>query len=222
MNNMENLIVEYMSESIYTKKTTMCELFLRHGSDKSGWHNYTTFYNHIFTGFDLINKPVNFFELGIGTNNPNLKSNMWPNGRPGASLRAFSEYFPNGKIYGADIDKDIIFQTDRIKTFYCDQTNPVVIKNMWDQIPEDFDIIIDDGLHEAFANIIFFQNSYAKLKKGGIFIIEDVCNNDVAAITDFLRTVESDFAAMVKLPMDEHWNNGRINNHDNILGVIVK
>ena len=38
------------------------------------------------------------FECGLGTNNPNLKSNMTENGIPGASLRVWRDYFFNAKI----------------------------------------------------------------------------------------------------------------------------
>ena len=49
-------------------------------------------------------------------------------GKPGASLRVWRDYFPNAIIYGADIDKDILFAEERIKTFYIDQLDPVAIK----------------------------------------------------------------------------------------------
>lgn len=47
---------------------------------------------------------------------------------------------------------------------------------MWNrpELQENFDIIIDDGLHQASANVCFFENSVFKLKKGGYFIIEDI------------------------------------------------
>jgi hypothetical protein len=61
------------------------------------------------------------FECGLGTNNPNLASNMTDTGMPGASLRVWRDYFRNAKIYGGDIDKEILFEEDRIKTFYVDQ-----------------------------------------------------------------------------------------------------
>ena len=38
---------------------------------------------------------------------------------------------------------------------------------------KDFDLIIDDGLHNYKAALTLFLNSYEKLKKG-IYIIEDV------------------------------------------------
>jgi hypothetical protein len=188
----------------------------------------------LFSHFDLKDKPVNLFELGLGTNNTSIKSNMGANGKPGASLRAFADYFTEGNIFGADIDKDILFQTDRIKTFYCDQTNPEVIKEMWSNIPEEFDIIIDDGLHEAHANITFFENSYHKLKKGGIFIIEDILNFDVYPLEKFLKSVDCEFKTLMHLPMHPGWAHDpsivnvynptipKINIWDNNIAIIVK
>ena len=101
---------------------------------------------------------------------------MGIDGRPGASLYGWNEFFINSKIYGADIDSDILFNTDNIKTFYCDQTKPDIIKNMWNNNLLDglFDIIIDDGLHTFYANECFFENSIHKLNKNGYYIIEDI------------------------------------------------
>ena len=39
---------------------------------------------------------------------------------------------------------------------------------------ENFDIIIEDGLHEFAANKCFFENSIHKLRDKGYFIIEDL------------------------------------------------
>ena len=48
-------------------------------------HTYATYYHSIF---NLSRENIkNLFECGIGTNNPNLISNMTENGIPGASLR---------------------------------------------------------------------------------------------------------------------------------------
>jgi hypothetical protein len=106
----------------------LCEIMGRNLSDKGhlyitrSWHNYTTFYYSIFK--NKRNAPLRLFELGLGTNNVNLPSNMGAEGRPGASLYGWAEFFPIANIFGADIDKDILFNNDRISTFYCDQTNP--------------------------------------------------------------------------------------------------
>jgi hypothetical protein len=136
-------------------------------------HSYSNYYYYLFNHFKEDVKLV--FECGVGTNNPDLPSNMTVNGIPGASLRVWRDYFKNAQIYGADIDKNILFQEDRIKTYYVDQLNTPSIETMWKRIGiQNFDIIIDDGLHANDANINFFINSFDKLKKNGIYIIEDV------------------------------------------------
>jgi len=171
-----------MSKYIFnsTQATRLCEIMGRNKSDKgsidimNSHHNYTTFYHSIFN--DISEKPMRVFELGLGTNNVNVPSNMGRDGRPGASLYGWAEFFPNSQIFGADIDSGILFNTERIKTFFCDQTRPEVIQAMWNEpeLQENFDIIIEDGLHTFSANVCFFENSIHKLKKGGYFIIEDV------------------------------------------------
>lgn len=161
--------------------TPLCEIMGRNKSDKghininNSWHNYTTFYYSIFK--NLQNEKLRVFELGLGTNNINISSNMGSNGRPGASLYGWQEFFPNSLIYGADIDKEILFNTEKIKTFYCDQTKPDIIKQMWNtnnELVENFDIIVEDGLHTFNANVCFFENSIHKLKPNGYYIIEDI------------------------------------------------
>jgi hypothetical protein len=153
-----------------------------YGSDKgprannTTHHTYTDVYYQLFK--DIKDKPLNLFELGIGTNNIAIPCNMGPNGRPGASLRAWRAFFPNASIYGADIDKNCLFTEERIKTVYCDQLNPGIIRSMWDTLP-NMDIIIEDGLHTFEANVTFFENSIHKLKDAGVFIIEDINHGNI-------------------------------------------
>jgi hypothetical protein len=101
---------------------------------------------------------------------------MGIDGKPGASLRGWAELFPNSYIYGADIDERILFNDNRIRTYYCDQTSQDSIRELWNNINDvdKFDIIIDDGLHKFYPNVNFFENSIHKLKYGGYYIIEDI------------------------------------------------
>ena len=170
-------------------------------------HNYTILYQKLF---EIIkNDSLRVFELGLGTNNVNLASNMGANGRPGASLYGWREFFKKSKIFGADIDKDILFKDTDILTYFCDQTNPEIIKTMWeeDELKEPFDIIIDDGLHTFNANLCFFNNSIHKLKNNGIYIIEDIhaCNFNLFAreIDIWKKMYPFLVFEMVKLPHTE-------------------
>jgi len=209
------------------QSTPLCEIMGRNKSDKGhinmndSWHNYTTFYYSIFKY--LRDKKLRIFELGLGTNNVNLPSNMGEGGTPGASLYGWEEFFPNSEIFGADIDTNILFNTERINTYFCDQTDPETIKNMWDEpnLHENFDIIIEDGLHEFDANVCFFENSIHKLKPNGYYIIEDIINyivvekNWIKKIKEWELQYTDCLFTLLKIPSE-------INNADNILLVIFK
>jgi hypothetical protein len=41
-------------------------------------------------------------------------------GKPGASLYVWRDFFPNAYIFGADIDKEVLFNDKRITTGYID------------------------------------------------------------------------------------------------------
>jgi len=191
----ENRSTHYYSQK---KINLISELCVKHGSDKGYvdfniqtpyfWRprNYSEFYfkmfHHCREHFKLV------FECGLGTNNINIPSNMTSGGKPGASLKVWRDYFVNAEIFGADIDKEILFNSERIKTFEVDQTNKESIKNMWNKINlENFDLIIDDGLHNYEAGITLFKNSFDKLKKDGIYIIEDVSNKYLEHLIDDLK-----------------------------------
>ena len=129
--------------------------------------------------------------------NTNIKANMTKNASPGASLRMWSDYFINADIYGGDIDKSILFEEERIKTFFVDQLNTSSIKSMWKNINvENFDIIIDDGLHNPRANLNFFFNSFNKIKKNGIYIIEDVSNDNINFFQKELKNYETEIVTL--------------------------
>ena len=114
---------------------------------------------------------------------------MGVSGTPGASLRVYRDYFKNAQIYAGDIDKKILFSSDRINTYYVNQLDTSSINKMWNNINIDgFDIIIDDGMHTLSASSNFFLNSFSKLKKKGIYIIEDV---HTAYLIDLVKKLNS-------------------------------
>ena len=182
----------------------LCEI---HGSDKGyvdyesatpfGWkaHTYANFYYNLFNHCKDDIKLV--FECGIGSKNEKIPANMSSGGKPGASLRVWRDFFKNSKIYGADIDKNILFEEEKIKTFYVDQLNTNSIKDMWSKINiNNFDIIIDDGLHTFDANINFFENSFDRLKKNGIYVIEDIFLVDIPKYANKLNKYNIELIAL--------------------------
>src|SRR5262249_10257205 len=150
----------------------------RYGSDKAS-HGYTQLYSALFK--DRFDHPLRVFELGLGTNNLAMLSNMGVFGAPGASLRGWRDVFPQGSVYGADIDREILFQEDGIQSFYCDQLDKFSIRKVWSHraLRGGADIIIEDGLHTFEANVSFLEESLEYLRPGGVYVIEDIGWEDI-------------------------------------------
>lgn len=145
-------------------------LFNLHGSDKAN-HHYHYLYGSILQKPEEI---TSILEIGLGTNNIDVVSNMGPKGQPGASLRAFRDYCTKARIYGADVDKRILFSDDRIETFYVDQTITRTFLDLHSRIAQPLDMVIDDGLHSPDTNIETLRFGLEIVKPGGWVIIEDI------------------------------------------------
>jgi hypothetical protein len=183
--------------SIYSKKRTdldiLCDKF---GTDKGGssnelCHNYATYYDLVFQKYR--NCEINFFECGIGTNNADSFTKA--HGISGSSLRLWKEFFPKGRIYGADIDESTLFKEDRITTLQMDQTKANSVKYCFKKFNVLFDICIDDGLHEFAAGISLFETSKKYLKEKFIYVIEDVGMRDCISYLNYFS--EMDFQISV-------------------------
>jgi trans-aconitate methyltransferase len=116
-------------------------------------------------------------EIGIGTMNPRARSSMFGFGaahyRPGASLRAWRDYFPNAQIIGLDVQPDTQFTEERIQTFICDTTDAAAVEQFLSS-QETFDLIIDDGSHDPADQLATLKNFFPALKPSGIYAIEDI------------------------------------------------
>jgi hypothetical protein len=163
----------------------------KYGSDKARPNNYTAVYSALFK--ERYKQPIRLFELGLGTNNPDAPSNMGVFGMPGASLRGWRDLFPHAQVYGADLDRHILFQEDRIKTFYCDQLDQSSIRELWSvpDLQDGADIIIEDGLHTFEGNVSFMDGALRYLRPGGIYVVEDIAWYDVDKWYDRLDTIYS-------------------------------
>ena len=139
-------------------------LFNFYKSDKATNHKYQFIYGPIIAA---IGNSGNLLEIGMGTNKTQFASNMGKKGTPGASLRAFKDLLPNWKIYGADIDRDILFNDEEINTFFVDQLD-------YETLIDLRDLIIDDGLHSPDANVNVLKFAMTALNKNGWIVIEDI------------------------------------------------
>src|SRR5687768_5083616 len=99
----------------------LCDLY---GSDKGTtgrtkryrWeaHTYADYYERrLGVGRESVSL---VFECGIGSTRPDIPTSMGAGGSPGASLRVWRDYFEKAEVFGADIDRNVLFEEDRICT----------------------------------------------------------------------------------------------------------
>ena len=170
-NNLFKYDLEKKLNTTTSFKKKLGDLFQYYGSDKSVSHNYHNLYGEILKESDSIKK---IFEIGIGTNNKDVVSSMGSAGKPGASLRAFRDACNSAQIIGVDFDKRILFSEERINCFFVDQTDLNTFNELSNKIGDDFDLMIDDGLHAPNANLHSLKFFLNKLRIGGYAVIEDI------------------------------------------------
>ena len=158
----------------------LAQLLARHGSDKSTTHDYHVAYAGLLSG--KRHEELRLLEIGLGTNNVLVLSNMGADGTPGASLRAFRDWAPEARVYGADIDENILFTEERIATYHVDQTSTDSLASLAEVLPEkQFDLIVDDGLHSPWANVNTLNFALPLLAPGGAFVVEDILDRYLPA-----------------------------------------
>jgi hypothetical protein len=124
-------------------------------------HNYIDTYETIFGHLKESN--INFLEIGICR---------------GGSIKLWRDYFTNANIFGTDI----VFSPSAKETLKnenvtiligdsSDTTSDILTNHL---VNESFDIIIDDGNHSFEYQLQTLYNFFPKLKKGGIYVIEDI------------------------------------------------
>lgn len=137
------------------KKLT--ELGIKHNTDKARYHLFTEIYDNFFEKF----KNPNILEIGVYR---------------GASLRLYDEYY-DGKcnIVGLDNGDQLRYagNGNNTRIILGDQSKIEDLKKCVDTIKE-YDIIIDDGGHFIREQQISFCFLFDYVKRGGIYIIEDL------------------------------------------------
>lgn len=151
--------------------------FDRHGSDKATGHNYHIAYAQVIELIQLA--PNGMMEIGLGSNNRKIASNMGRKASPGASLRAFEENTV-GPLFGCDIDQDALFETPRTKCFVLDQLDREGLWSLAQDWNPKLDLLIDDGLHSITANINSLALGLLLTHNDGIVVIEDIRSNSLS------------------------------------------
>ena len=129
--------------------------------DKGTFHSYIPYYAATFEEYRATAK--NVLEIGV---------------KGGHSLNMWKQYFTNAHVIGIDINKrETVCPTCEV--IWGDATK----KETFTSVPK-LDIIIDDGSHDIEHQVKSFEILWPKLKKGGVYIIEDI--QDIDATRDRL------------------------------------
>ena len=126
-----------------------------------------------------MNASLRVLEVGLGTQQPHLLSTMHFEGgsmlQPGGSLRAFRDYLPHAHIYGADYDRQVLFEEARITTAYVDQMDYTTFLALNTSLQgRRFHLVVDDGLHSIGANLNTLIFALEQLEVPGWVVIEDI------------------------------------------------
>jgi len=81
-----------------------------------------------------------------------------------------------------------------------------------------FDIIIEDGLHEFDANLIFLENSLHKLTNDGVYICEDLKPNTIELFEKEIPLLEKKYPDC-KFELKKLENSLNVYNDNNILVI---
>lgn len=161
--------------------TKLTEIGLKYRTDKAYDHQFTEAYDEYFQRY------TNPRLLEIGVYN-------------GASLQTYNEYFDyKCTLIGMDNGEQLGFNSnhENISIVIADQSRA---EELASRVEGEFDIILDDGSHFVEHQINCFKTLIGKVKKGGIYIIEDLhcCYhpfynpNGVQDTIKFLQTLDRD------------------------------
>jgi len=141
-----------------TLKQILQDFNLEPDTDKNSTHCYVEqFYESAFEPYR--NKKISILEIGISL---------------GASLKLWKEYFKNSiHVIGIDNREHVLLEKykniDGVTYYFEDAYNPEIVK----KLPK-LDIIVDDGCHDLDTQLKAIKIYFPLLKKGGIYVVEDI------------------------------------------------
>lgn len=150
--------------------TPLCELADKHQTDKGGrsttyggvpsdtCHNYTPAYHAMFG--HRTDSVKNVLEVGVNA---------------GSSLRMWEEYFPNARVVGLDIRREVLFDAGRVRCLWADGGSPRTLRDAVSNAGGGpYDLIIDDASHEDRHQITTAETLLPFLAHDGRYVIEDI------------------------------------------------
>lgn len=142
-----------------------CQLYgenPHHFTDKGSWHTYLEFYQDLFAKY---NNDFRLLDIGINA---------------GGSLWLWSNYLNNYDIWALDIlptyvmPRPFQLELDQNPNLHILWNKDSTSTDTYNDLPDHFDIIIDDGDHRPEMQIKTFMAVWPRLSNLGTYVIEDV------------------------------------------------
>jgi len=141
----------------------------RFGSDKCSVHSYGAFYDQLFASrrFKCL------VEIGVES---------------GASMRAWKSIDHEMHVIG--VDKQKVSGLNVIQAFTPDYFPLMRHLETFEKVP---DLIVDDGSHREWDQVLGWHYLYPFMADGGIYVIEDLPDDDVVNRFRFYGWTIEDF-----------------------------
>jgi spermidine synthase len=166
---------------------TLLEIAKPLQTDKFSNHSYSEVYESLFGPRRY--QPVCLLEIGVGT---------------GDCLKMWTEYFPEGEVWGCDIDRKSLGGRFR----QLDSIDKAAVETAFGAV--QFDIILDDGNHDLRYQLGTYENFRSHLASGGIYVVEDVAG-PMTAMEQFRQIEPKRSVTAIDLrAMKDRWDDALI------------
>jgi hypothetical protein len=127
----------------------------------------------------LRRQPVRVLEIGLlhiagGWEEPDKRNQGAASAGSAPSLHMWLDYFPNGEIFGFDLNDFSRLRLPRCRIFQGDMGNRDDLARLLAESGGGFDIIVEDGSHASHHQQIALARLFPAVRPGGYYAIEDL------------------------------------------------
>lgn len=160
----------------------LTEIANKHKTDKGTVYFEAHGYTEIYGKYISDSVAGNLLEIGI-----------WH----GDSIRMWNEYNQDLKIHAIDIDRSVLnylTNGEDVSVYIGSQSDTQFLTKTLENIG-DLDYVVDDGSHIYHDIVTSFDVIYPKLKRGGLYFIEDLhaTNANFKGVVEYLINKNVEF-----------------------------
>ncbi len=135
-------------------------------------HGYTFTYEMLFQ--HLRDKPISVLELGLAKTSQDYRGRSELRTKAvSPSVEMWQRYFPKSHVTGFDLS-DFSSQESERFSFIKGDLGKASDYDVIISLNRKFEIIVDDGSHASFHQMLAFSKLFPLLNDGGFYIIEDL------------------------------------------------